>query len=329
MKRKAIILGQSIAFFFICSLVLFPYQAIAQTKQLVSLEMDWVMIENGSGFNYQSDWNPYEANNWGLVEKHRQFSYKEAYSGTIRYFDLSWWGWRNESFQNTTLTDGSVMATANCPYIAISLNLHPEWLILRVKNNTNFYVVADLSSLHAFASPPLPNYEDRRYEVGESSISLCNHYGNTYHTVLLPPYGQIEVPYYNNMWKIGHFSGSSNTLSGEDRSIVCSAIENGARIDFYLEMGIFRSDPLLINKNYMRESEPFMYHRDTPKIVYHKYKGPYLKEGSAYYINEDYSTLFNNADMRIQEHIVTKYKKSYQQKSVFVNDYGFLQYGVN
>ena len=50
MKRKAIILGQSIAFFFICSLVLFPYQAIAQTKQLVSLEMDWVMIENGSGF---------------------------------------------------------------------------------------------------------------------------------------------------------------------------------------------------------------------------------------------------------------------------------------
>ena len=33
--------------------------------------------------------------------------------------------------------------------------------------------------------------------------------------------------------------------------------------------------------------------------------------------------------MRIQEHIVTKYKKSYQQKSVFVNDYGFLQYGVN
>ena len=66
-------------------------------------------------------------------------------------------------------------------------------------------------------------------------------------------------------------------------------------------MGIFRSDPLLINKNYMDESEPFMYHRDTPTIVYHKYKGPYFKEGSAYYINEDYSTLFNNADMRIQD----------------------------
>lgn len=108
-------------FLTIILIVIFSSMADAQTRQSVSLEMDWVMIENGSGFNYQSDWNPYEANNWGLVEKHRQFSYKEAYTGAIRYFDLSWWGWKNESFQSTALSDGSILTTANCPYIAFQL----------------------------------------------------------------------------------------------------------------------------------------------------------------------------------------------------------------
>lgn len=308
---------------FIFAAIGLPFQISAQTRPFEALEMDWVMVEDNDGYS-RFEWEPYRANKIGVTEKHRQMPFKYGNSDHVVYSDFSWWGWKNETLQSLTLPDGSVEAITNSPYITVSLNLHPEWLIMKVKNNTNYYAVIDVGSLSAAAGPPIP--ENGHYGAEASMISLCNLYGINYHIAVLPPMGQIEVSYYNHMWKYGHLLGY-NTPTNEKSRIVHSSVDNGARIDFSLDIGFYNLDPIALNSYYMREEQPYWYESGTPKPVRQYYRGPYFSEGTAYYILDDYKLLFNKADMNIREHIVAKYRKDNRQISVFENEYGLLQYG--
>lgn len=301
-----------------------PYLFAQEYAPFEGLEIDRVVIKNGSGFSFQWDWDNSEASKWGLTERHRKIPYDNG-NGKIRYLDHNWWGWQNETIVNETLSDGSRKTSSNNPYISVSWNLHPEWLILCIKNNTSFYLVVDLGSIYGFASPPEPNLSDRRYEVGESSLALVNSLGDVYHTLLLPPHVESSASFYNKMWKIGHVVNKNGqyTLSGENRSIFMDVIENNARVDLSFQIGIFRSDPLLRNKSLMQQRSKFTYRMDTPTEVMQGYRGPYFQEGLAYYINEDYASLFSDADMRIEELLICKYKKSSSRIKTSLNGFGF------
>lgn len=62
-------------------------------------------------------------------------------------------------------------------------------------------------------SPPEPNMKNRRYDVSLSMGSLMNYYGSQYHTAVLPPYAEIDVPYYNQMWKYGRLVSNNGNFS--------------------------------------------------------------------------------------------------------------------
>ena len=312
-------------------LVAIGFVASAQQEQFVSLEIDRIAVKNGQGFNYQWEWEEYEAQKWGLTQRHRQYPYDDG-TGRTRYLDHTWWSWQDERITKTTLTDGSVKSSSQSSFINVSVNLHPQWLILSVKNLTNYYLVLDLSSMgHVTISPPEPNMKNRRYDVSLSMGSLMNYYGSQYHTVVLPPYAEIDVPYYNQMWKSGRLvSNNGNfSMSGEDRNLISKEVENGARVDLNLSIGIFRADPLVRNKAFMQNEEDHYFRYEIPSEHYHKYQGAYFKIGSAYYIAEDYASLFDGPDMRIQEQIICKYTRTNRELPTKQNELGFLQFAGN
>lgn len=297
------------------------FAAFAQQEQFVSLEIDRIFVKNGDRFSYSLEWDEYEAKKMGLIQRHKQYPY-EVGSGNIRYFDHSWWSWEDEYITKTTLTDGSIKSSYQSSYISVSVNLHPQWLILSIKNLTSNYLVLDLNLGLVSVSPPEPNLKNRKYDVETSMVTLENYYGSKYHTAILPPNAEIDVPYYNKLWKY-------KRSSGDDKNIIYKDVENGARVDLNLSIGIFRTDPISQYKALMQNAyeEEYYFGYDTPSQYFHKYQGGFFKYGSAYYIAEDYAQLFNSPDMLITEQIICKYARTSRLLPTKQNELGFMQFG--
>ena len=153
------------------------FAAFAQQEQFVSLEIDRIFVKNGDRFSYSLEWDEYEAKKMGLIQRHKQYPY-EVGSGCIRYFDHSWWSWEDEYITKTTITDGSIKSSYQSSYISVSVNLHPQWLILSIKNLTSNYLVLDLNLGLVSVSPPEPNLKNRKYDVETSMVTLENYYGS-------------------------------------------------------------------------------------------------------------------------------------------------------
>ena len=306
---------------FICCLVFFSssmciYAQNDSCCSYIALEIDRVAILNGDGFSYVDEWDSYEANKWGLVERHRKMPYELF--GEIHYMDYTWWSWKNEAIKNETLLDGSHKTTSNNPYITVSFNLHPQWLYLGMRNNTTYYLAIDLGSLCASVSPPEPNLKNENYDSSGTYVPCRNNLGRSYCTILLPPFTEATIPFYSCLW--WRYKQKQENYFFDDN------FKNKSRVDFTIEMGIFRSDPLLRNKHVMQEKYPHKFSEETPHEVWHEYRGPYFKEGDAFYIHQDYETLFDNADLRIEERITCKLHKSSHKLKVKENEYGFLCY---
>ena len=310
---------------FMCTLV------CAQHKPFVCLEIDRIAIKKGQGLNYQWEWEEDEATQWGLIERHRKCPYDDGF-GRIRYTDHSWWIWEDEKLVKETLLNGSVRSSSKSSFLNISLNLHPECLILSVENLTNHYIVIDLSSMRPIHFyPPEPNLKRESYDILISQGLIMNYYGSQYSTVILPPFAEIDVPYHNKFWKGRSFFKDGTLLkTGEDRNIICEEIANGSRVDLCLSIGIFRDDPLERNKAYMKKPNyEYCICYESPIEFRQKNQGAYFKVDSAYYIEGEYDSLFDEADMSIQAQIICRYTRSSYMIPTKQNKLGFLMFDGN
>ena len=293
-----------------------------ELEQQVSLEIDRLVVKNGQGFNYVWEWDEYEGSKWGLEQRSKKLPYESL--GRIQYLTQEWWGWSNESITNEVLPDGSIKTTSHNPYVQTSLNLHPEYLYIEVKNTTQYYISVDLSSISMTISYPENdiNRFDKKYEFSQI---VFNELGSPYHYVIIPPYSSIKSGIVGNM----HNFTTRNT----SYKFISSEVLNDSRLDISLEMGIYRDNPIVRNKTFLDEYKieyEYYSNRFAPNNVKIPYRGGCFENTyGSYYIYEDCISILGSPDLRIEEQIICKIKKTNKKLLTKKNKYGLKEYCDN
>lgn len=303
----------AITSFILSSLSIIAYAQ--NSTELLSLEIDRLVVKNGNGFSYKWEWQDYEASQWGLVKRSKKLPYKVG--NKINYLSQDYWGWENETIRNEILSDGSRQSTSVNSYIQTSINLHPEVIYICFKNSTSYYVCVDLSSLHLTIGYPESDTSDRQYDFHKSNMPLRNLAGTAYHFVVIPPYASVKSGFYRLDFEL---YGSK---------IIHSEILNNSRLDLTVDMSIFRGNPITRNQacldNYKYKCRG--YEEYSPASKYILYKGGYFKDtGGAYYIIDDLTYLFDAADLKIEEQVICKVIRTGKILSTSKNDYGLFLY---
>lgn len=305
----------------ICLLLLFGIESYSQSQtSFVGLEIDRLVVKNGNGYSYQWEWSDYDASQWGLRKRFKKLPFESF--GQIDYINHEWWGWDGETIRNETLPNGSQKSTSVNSFIHTSLNLHPQYLYITMKNMTSYYIALDLSSVMINISYPESDlqWSKKHYESTDAFLPVRNNKGTAYHFVIIPPYKSITSGFY----KLNYQYNNANFIQ--------PSILNDSRMDISINMSIFRENPIITNKTNLDnfKTEWNGYKEYTPIEVFMPYKGGYfLDNDGSYYIVDDCVSLFDSPDMRIQQQIICKVKKSNKQLATKTNGLGFLEYSDN
>ena len=320
--NKKLLIEKSICILFICTIIWGNINdCVAQENaSSIALEIDRLVVKNGQGFNYQWEWEPYVAAQWGLVKRTKRIPYYDM--GKRSYITQEYWGWDGETITNETLSNGSTVTTSRNRYIQTSLNLHPEYLYVTFSNLTSYYIGVDLSTAMISISYPEdhPDWGTKRYEVSESMLILNNTLGTPYHYIVIPPYKSLTS---------GHFIAGYDFKGAE---FISPNIHNNSRLDLSIQLGIFRSNPLILHKSLLENIDiPWQsYSYPTPTKVQFPYKGGYFEDtNGGYYIYEECIEQLGSPDLRIEEQIICRIKKSSNILPIVNNQLGFKEFKGN